>query len=170
VVIGTHARGFEGNVDIWWTNPIWDPIFDYSVAVRSFTGFPQDINDGDIIYQGTEQQVTDIGLDESRVSVTLGTAGIDEESILPESISSLKCYPNPFNASVTISFVLSQAGSVSLSIYNIRGQRVAIPLQNFLSVGEHTITWNGSDFPSGVYFARLQAGVSSKSIKMVLLK
>jgi len=62
VVIGTHARGFEGNVDIWWTNPIWEPVFDYSVAVRSFTGFPQHINDGDIIYQGTEQHLTDIGL------------------------------------------------------------------------------------------------------------
>ncbi|UCE65885.1 MAG: lamin tail domain-containing protein [Candidatus Zixiibacteriota bacterium] len=193
VVIGTYALGFEGNVEIWWTDPIWEPVFDYSVVVRSFTHFPQDINDGDIIYQGTEQHVTDIGLPgntvvyytifardtygnysiptgESRVSVILGVVGIDGQPILPELISGLECYPNPFNASVTINFVLSQSGSATLSIYNLRGQRVETMLDGSISAGQHRMTWDGSDLPSGVYFARLDFGVSSKSIKMVLLK
>lgn len=193
VVIGAHASGDVGTVDIWWTNPIWDPIFDYSVVVRSFTGFPQDPTDGDIIYQGTEQHATEIGLpgntvvyytvfardlygyysiptDESRAFVILGTAGVDEESILPNSISSLKCYPNPFNASATINFVLNQAGSVSLSVYNLQGQRVETLLDGSVSIGEHRITWDASEFPSGVYFARLQSMEYTETRKMILLK
>ncbi|UCC79510.1 MAG: lamin tail domain-containing protein, partial [Candidatus Zixiibacteriota bacterium] len=170
VVIGAHARHESGNVDVWWTDPIWDPVFDYSAAVRNFDHFPQDVNDGDIVYQGTEQHVTDmvppgyimayytifgrdlsgnysIPTDESRVSVILETAGVDEEPNLPENISSLQCYPNPFNASVTINFVLSQSGSATLSIYNLRGQRVASLMEGSISAGEHRITWDGSELP-----------------------
>ncbi|UCE65886.1 MAG: lamin tail domain-containing protein [Candidatus Zixiibacteriota bacterium] len=193
VVIGAHACNESGNVDVRWTDPIWEPVFDYSVVVRSFAHYPQDINDGDLIYQGGEQQVIDMvppghmiayytifardlsgnystPTNESRTFVILETAGVDEGSILPENISSLECYPNPFNASGTIKFVLSQAGSVTLSIYNLRGQRVETLMEIPMSAGEHRITWDGSDLPSGVYFARLDAGISSKSIKMVLLK
>ena len=192
-VIGAHARNESGNVDVWWTDPVWDPVYDYSVVVRSFTHYPQDINDGDIVYQGAEQHVIDmvppghmvayyaifardlsgnysIPTDESRISVILETAGVNNNSILPENISSIECYPNPFNASVTVNFVLNQAGSITLSIYNLRGQRVTTLLDGSMSVGEHRIMWDGSGFPSGIYFAKLDAGISSKSIKMVLLK
>ncbi len=193
VVIGTHASGDTGVVDITWTNPIWDPTFDYSIVVGNFDGFPEDPSDGYTVYLGTDQQVTDIGLpgntvihytifardingnysipsDESRVFVILGTAGIDKEENLPESISSLECYPNPFNDSVTVSFVLNRAGSVSLSVYNLQGQLIETLWDGSISAGEHRITWDGSELPSGVYFTKLDARSSSKSIKMLLLK
>jgi hypothetical protein len=193
VVIGTNARGFEGDIDIRWTDPIWDPTFDYSVVVGNFDRFPQDPSDGYTVYQGTGQEATDVGLpgntvihytvfardvsgsysvptDESRAFVILGTAGMEEEPILPEAITGLACYPNPFNASVTFDFTLNRSGSATLSIYNLRGQEVASLMAGSISAGQHRITWDGSNFPSGVYFARLDAGGSSKSIKMVLLK
>ncbi|MEE9554029.1 MAG: hypothetical protein V3W18_06990 [candidate division Zixibacteria bacterium] len=48
-----------------------------------------------------------------------------------------------------------------MAIYVFNGTREA---------GEHTITWDATDFPSGVYFARLETGERSENIKMVLLK
>lgn len=193
VVIGAHGCNESGNSDLHWTDPVWDPNFAYSLAVRNFDHYPQDLNDGELVYQGIDQNVLDmvppgnplafytifarnagggysIPTDESRAMVILQTAGIDKNPELPKNISSLECYPNPFNASVTISFELNQSGIVAISIYNLRGQKVCTVSDGFLSVGEHRITWKGSDYPSGVYFARLEAGGSSKSIKMVLLK
>jgi hypothetical protein len=89
---------------------------------------------------------------------------------LPVKPVLINCYPNPFNVSVNIEFVLNRPGMVSLSIYNIQGQRVSTLFDASISEGEHRITWDGSEFPSGVYFAKLQAGSVSKSVKMLLLK
>ncbi|UCE66643.1 MAG: T9SS type A sorting domain-containing protein [Candidatus Zixiibacteriota bacterium] len=93
----------------------------------------------------------------------------DDEVISPASFS-LSNHPNPFNSSTTISFTLSEAGMVNLSVYNIQGQRIAELFQGMREAGEHAISWDASDYPSGVYFARLEAGGSSKTAKMVLLK
>ena len=62
VVIGTRAVGSEGTVDLYWTNPIWDPEFTGSVAVRNDDHFPETTDDGDIVYQGGNQHVTDTNL------------------------------------------------------------------------------------------------------------
>lgn len=89
---------------------------------------------------------------------------------LPIACDLLQNYPNPFNASTTLSYMLPQSGSVTISIYNLLGQRVATIFEGDQQAGQHTITWDATDFPSGIYFARLEVGEYSKSIKMVLLK
>ena len=97
-----------------------------------------------------------------------GIAGSDYT--IPESFGFSRCHPNPFNAVTTLSYSLPESGPFTLSIYNILGQRVATIYEGPREAGEYTITWDASDFPSGVYFARLEAGEHSENIKMVLLK
>jgi flagellar hook assembly protein FlgD len=65
---------------------------------------------------------------------------------------------------------LQEETEIELSIYNILGQRVANFLDESKAAGKHAVTWDAGTAPSGVYFARLEARESSKSIKMVLLK
>jgi hypothetical protein len=89
---------------------------------------------------------------------------------LPMACGLLQNYPNPFNAATVINYTLPQSCPVTLSIYNLLGQRVATIHESEKQAGRHSITWDASDFPTGVYFARLEAGEYSKSIKMVLLK
>ena len=96
-------------------------------------------------------------------------SGVEEEIVTPLRIS-LHSYPNPFNATTTISYSLPERGEVSISIYNLIGQRVATVFERAQEAGEHTVTWDARDFPSGVYFARLETGESTETIKMVLLK
>jgi len=79
-------------------------------------------------------------------------------------------YPNPFNPTVQISFSLSKAARVTLVVFNTTGQQVAALVDEQKDAGEHTVTWNGSDFASGVYFYRLTAGDFAETKKMVLLK
>ena len=93
-----------------------------------------------------------------------------ETSTLPISPALLQNFPNPFNSATTISYSLPEQGEISISIYNLLGQRVATLFEGTREAGEHTITWDAREFPSGVYFARLEAGEHSENIKMVLLK
>ena len=79
-------------------------------------------------------------------------------------------FPNPFNSLTTIRFALRESSPVKLSIFNLLGQHVAVLIVGMQEAGEHGITWNAGDFPSGVYFARLEAGDESTAIEMVLLK
>ena len=84
-------------------------------------------------------------------------------------------YPNPFNPSTTIKFDLSVASEVTLNIYNMKGQLVRRLLQEKLSAGSHTFTWDAKDdqsrqLPSGLYVSRLQAGDFVQHRKMVLIR
>jgi hypothetical protein len=94
----------------------------------------------------------------------------DQEPEAPIRFALAQNYPNPFNATTTLRYNLVQADYVTLTIYNIIGQRIAIPFEGFQQPGEHAIIWDALNQPSGVYFARLEMQEQSKSIKMVLLK
>jgi hypothetical protein len=89
---------------------------------------------------------------------------------LPSASMLLRAYPNPFNAQTTINYSLAQAGSVTLSIYNIMGQKVATLLDEVQPAGEHKVVWDAKDVTSGVYFYRLTGASIDEARKMVLLR
>ncbi len=95
----------------------------------------------------------------------------------PRAFALSQNYPNPFNPATTIKFSLAQAGSVKLSIFNILGQEVAVLVDENYPVGVHTVSWDGSQQPSGVYFYRLELDTQTpggkklvKTRKLALLK
>ncbi|MEE9554168.1 MAG: T9SS type A sorting domain-containing protein [candidate division Zixibacteria bacterium] len=92
------------------------------------------------------------------------------EAIHPKKAALSQNHPNPFNAATTISYTLPEQGEVVIHIYNLLGQRVATVFEGTREAGGHTITWDAADFPSGVYFARLETGEQSENITLVLLK
>ncbi len=73
---------------------------------------------------------------------------------LPQVTGLLPAYPNPFNSSTTLTFVLEQAQQVSLAIYDALGREVARPVSGLRSAGEHHIVWDASPLPAGTYFSR----------------
>lgn len=79
-------------------------------------------------------------------------------------------YPNPFNPATTIAFYLPEERPVRLGIYNVVGQQVALLLDETVSSGEHTITWNASDMPSGIYIVQLEIGNRMLTRKITLIK
>jgi hypothetical protein len=83
--------------------------------------------------------------------------------------------PNPFNPVTAITFSLPAAGKASVDVFNLRGQLVKNLLDERMSAGEHTATWNGSDdrganCASGIYFTRVRVGNDIQYHKMTLLK
>ena len=84
-------------------------------------------------------------------------------------------YPNPFNPSTRINFSIpypsgSEQTLVKLIIYDVLGREVTVLLNENLNAGNYEVTWDGTNYPSGVYYYKLQAGNYSETKKMVLLK
>lgn len=101
----------------------------------------------------------------------------DEETLIgiPDDYLLEQNYPNPFNPSTTIRFALPEAASVSLTIYNIRGQLVKTLVNGSLEAGYHQVQWDGSSelgekVSSGLYFYRLESGDFQQVKKMLLVK
>jgi hypothetical protein len=85
-------------------------------------------------------------------------------------------YPNPFNPETTIPYELPEGGRVTLEVWNILGQRLAVLEEGMKTAGEHRVRWRSSA-PSGVYLCRLTAvppagggGAVTVSRRMTLLK
>jgi len=91
-------------------------------------------------------------------------------------ISNLTNFPNPFNPSTTISFSVTQNSDfVNLEVYNIKGQKVKILLNEELQKGKHTSIWSGLDsnnkpVSSGIYLYKIKAGNQESVKHMLLLK
>lgn len=96
--------------------------------------------------------------------------GITESETLPDYISLLSSYPNPFNARTTIKFSLAEAAVVKLQIFDIAGRLVETLADCEFAAGENSVTWDAEDYPSSVYFARLAGNAGSVSKRLILLK
>jgi hypothetical protein len=91
--------------------------------------------------------------------------------IMPASCGILQNYPNPFNPATSIPFTLNGEGYVDLSVYDILGRRVATLASSRFSAGTHTVSFDGSDLPSGIYVAVLaKDGIRVGSLKIMLQK
>lgn len=95
----------------------------------------------------------------------------DEESNVPEEFG-LNLYPNPFNPSTVVKYMIPEECAVRISAYNILGQNIEdlIDGTQVLSPGSYMINWNPSGISSGVYFLRMVTPKGEITKKVVLMK
>ncbi len=79
-------------------------------------------------------------------------------------------WPNPFNPMTEIKFNMPRSSSVSLKVYNVRGQVVETLASGTMDAGSHVLTWDARQYPSGVYFYQLVTLEFSETRKMIMLK
>ncbi len=77
-------------------------------------------------------------------------------------------YPNPANSNVNFAFTLPEAQSVSLSVYDLAGRRVAVLTEGELPAGRHAVAWDCAGEASGVYLLRLETRNESLSRRVVI--
>jgi hypothetical protein len=99
-----------------------------------------------------------------------GPTTAPEENNLPANYALFQNYPNPFNPVTRIVFQIPASQFVSITIYDILGKEVKKVLHKEVAAGTHTVTWNASGTPSGIYFYRLTAGGFTQTRKLLLLK
>ncbi len=79
-------------------------------------------------------------------------------------------HPNPFNPTTVINYSLAEDSHVSLVVYNVLGQEVAVLIDGHQPAGDHSVTWNAQGLPSGIYFYRMKTDRFTATKKMCLLK
>jgi hypothetical protein len=104
------------------------------------------------------------------------TTGTETDNSLISNDLKLFNYPNPFNPETTISFSIPVESQIEISVYNIKGQKVKQLFSDQLSVGQHSVVWDGNDetdkpLSSGIYLYKLKLNGKSESVnKCILLK
>ena len=98
-----------------------------------------------------------------------------ESEGIPTEFALHENYPNPFNPSTTLRFDLPEVNDITLTIYNMLGQKVKVFNMQSAPSGYHALKWNatndyGDPVGAGVYLYQLQAKDFVKTRKMVLLK
>lgn len=109
------------------------------------------------------------------VRVNPGLSNVVEDEVVGEDsngqVSLYRNYPNPFSSTTTIHFSLPEDQVVSVSLFNVVGQRVALLLEDTpMSEGDHELIWNAGDIPSGMYFIYLEVGTTVLTRKVTLIK
>lgn len=79
-------------------------------------------------------------------------------------------YPNPFNPTTTIHYHLPEAAKVALKVYDLLGAEVATLVEGLQAEGDHRVTFDARDLPSGVYLYVLQAGETRLARRLLLMK
>ena len=102
--------------------------------------------------------------------LSIGSVGVDDYDLIPHSFSLSQNFPNPFNAATSINYSLSKPGPVSLTVYNVNGQRVATLVEGVQEAGEHEVVWEAPNLPSGIYFYRLMALNFEGTKRMIVLR
>ena len=88
----------------------------------------------------------------------------------PTEFSLSQNYPNPFNPITTIEYSIPERTDVKLDVYNMACQKVVTLVDKIQEQGQHEVSFNGSNFPSGMYFYQLRTQDTIKTNKMLLVK
>jgi hypothetical protein len=106
----------------------------------------------------------------SRSSADFGPPTSNENDINPYTFDLSQNYPNPFNPSTQINYSLAQTADVQLVVYDILGRRVASLVNAVQNAGTYSVNFDMSQFSSGTYIYRLEAGDFVSVRKMMLIK
>ena len=110
------------------------------------------------------------GLYSSIFHFTTGATIVSRNNIIPREFRLYNNYPNPFNPFANIKFDMPKSSYVKLIIYDVLGKEINTLVNEKLGAGSYEVSWDGSGYPSGVYFYRLITDEFVDVKKMVLLK
>lgn len=98
------------------------------------------------------------------------TAVEKSDNVIRPDQFSIQNFPNPFNNSTLIQLNVPGASMVTVSIYNLRGQKVATLLEGKCEAGIHNLSWDSGNLPSGIYLCHLRTGNVLETLKLILQK
>jgi len=148
--IGGLGQGYQGdNIDITSTSSkLWPVWMDNSTGIYQVWTTPIDFS----------------------------TVDVEDVNVIPLSFELEQNFPNPFNPSTTIGFQISEPGFVSLKVFDVLGNEIAILVSEVKPIGYYKVELNTSNLMnnnnlnSGIYFYRLMVNEVSQSKAMILMK
>lgn len=151
---GTHLLGTVR----WTATPL---INNVNVSFRMPpSANPTLITDSTIFLDTTEFTITN--------PIITGNYIVSSE--IPTEFKLYENYPNPFNPSTSIKYDIAKNSFVRLTVYDITGKEIETLVSDNLEAGRYEATWSGSNFASGVYFAKIESGDYKHVIRMLMVK
>ena len=144
----------------------WEYVYDENVNGKALSVRPD--NNGYVYSAGeAETPAGDVDLFSVKLSKT---TSVETETVVPENFELFQNYPNPFNPSTRIQYRILSLAKVTLKVYDLLGNEVAILVDEYKSAGTYDVDFNGESLNSGIYFYTLNAGNFTQTKKLVLLK
>ena len=150
-----------------WTSADWQASALSTFALKSSNVFDMAVSNGTVFLLTESGESVSFRYEIGSAS-SVGTE--DALTELPSEFSLNQNYPNPFNPTTSIQFNLPASQNVNLSVFDLLGRRVATLVNGQLASGQHSVTFQASSLPSGMYLYRLSTPTGSISQKMILLK
>ena len=153
----------------WWTNAIGRTTRDGHFTTRAFYGQYEITAE----FDGKQANVTtQFDKDSETIILKIDTAlsSVNSQQNSPSAFQLCDNYPNPFNPATTITFALPHLAHVKIDIYNSCGRHITTLAEGSFQAGEHSLTFNAANQPSGIYWLRMTAEGFAAQQKMLLLR
>jgi predicted phosphodiesterase len=177
IVFNGHTHGYEhgflggvhyiitggggGGLDVYGRN--WNHI-SKSLSVHHYSRV--DISGNNLTFWAVDSEGKQI--DSFSISKSLAFSGANNS--VPAEFILNQNFPNPFNPVTKISFGLPAPSLVILKIYDLSGREVVELVNKEYTAGYHEVEFDGSNFASGIYAYKLEAGSFVQEKKMIILK
>jgi len=162
-IVNNHSRAFENGL-IKFIMPASQTGYSVSGGVLEQVDRTGDFN---VCYV----RVNILASRDQMVSISATGVGNDDAQS-PAALTRLQAYPNPFAGEISLLVDLPQSKSLTLEVYNLKGQQIRTLATGLKASGKHLINWDGRDekgaiVANGVYFVRAVAGDEVLSLKIV---
>jgi hypothetical protein len=162
---GTDNGDFSANVYINGDGPTgyeWGPYGDlYSIPANSYP------TENGLKINSPARSVQMIMIESGNNYIS----SVDKTgSEMPRAYNLYQNYPNPFNPSTVISYQIPSSVFVILKVIDVLGREVETLVNERQNAGNHSVQFNASTLPSGVYFYRIEAGMYHDTKKLLLIK
>ncbi len=131
---------------------------------REWTGMMDDVRIYDVAL--SEAEIDSL----SKILPGSSSNAVQQSNNIPTEFALAQNYPNPFNPTTTIAYSLETSGMTKVSVYDLRGNKVASLVDGLQSAGQHQIQFDGTNLTSGIYFYKLQTANQILTRKMMLVK
>jgi len=166
-VENSEATAFTGTDIPVLSNAVHRYTMDWEALSQGEEGVTLQIDaDGDSVFERTIMSDNELTGEE----LTVAVEEQEKESNIPKAFALFQNYPNPFNPTTKIAFSLPKNSYVTLTIFNVLGQKVTILVNGLRQTGNHQVIFNGANFSNGIYFYCLKTRGFSKTMKMLLIR
>jgi hypothetical protein len=164
-----------------------DPVFTSTLYLATDVGVMISTNDGsswslhsqgiptsvpchDLVLHNATRRLAVFTHGRSAFITDVAPVGITSNNEIPNGYSLSQNYPNPFNPSTKIKYSIPKDEHVLIKVFDITGRVIASLVDQNQKGGVYEIDFSGRDFPSGVYFYKLETGSYTETKKMALVK
>lgn len=124
----------------------------------------------DLFYDNLNRSISSYSLDADVEYTAITVSGVNSNQLTTASYSLEQNYPNPFNPTTKISYSVPTESFITLKVYDILGNEIAILLNEKKNKGDYNVEFNAAHLSCGVYFYQIISGGFVQTRKMILLK